>query len=200
MYTAEEKKKIILKIVDIYSQNISFDNLIKKSLESQGKKNINVKRAKAYLSIYNLNDIILNLNNIIFDGLKKNSKMIIKNKGVTEKIFSLVIKRIELSSKYKTFNLIVIRHLIKPENILFSKKLLFSICDQIWFLSGDKSVDFNYYSKRIILMKIYFSTFNFSLKDKSTNLNNTEDYLRNQLSYVSKIGKIKYKFKQIFNI
>ena len=49
MYTAEEKKKIILKIVDIYSQNISFDNLIKKSLESQGKKNINVKRAKEYL-------------------------------------------------------------------------------------------------------------------------------------------------------
>ena len=47
------------------------------------------------------------------------------------------------------------KKIFKPNLILGSNKILFKIADEIWFLSGDKSTDYNYYTKRIILMKIY---------------------------------------------
>ena len=54
--------------------------------------------------------------------------------------------------------------------ILGSNKILFKIADEIWFLSGDKSTDYNYYTKRIILMKIYALTFSFFVFDDSKDL------------------------------
>ena len=63
--------------------------------------------------------------------------------------------------------------------ILNSSKLLFKIADEIWYLSGDRSTDYNYYTKRFILMKIYALTFSFYIFDRSLNLENTKIFKTN---------------------
>ena len=89
--------------------------------------------------------------------------------------------------------------MIKPCNLIFSKKLLFKISDDIWNFSGDKSLDFNYYSKRIILMKIYFSSFRFWINDHSIKKKQTDEFVNDQLKITSKIGKYKSLFKEGLN-
>ena len=76
--------------------------------------------------------------------------------------------------------------------------MLFSISDEVWFVSGDSSTDFNYYTKRFILMNIYVSTFLYFLKDSSEDFSKTENLLDKQIKAVLKFGKLKSKIMNIF--
>jgi ubiquinone biosynthesis protein COQ9 len=85
--------------------------------------------------------------------------------------------------------------IFKPNLLLNSNKILFKIADEIWFLSGDKSTDYNYYTKRIILMKVYALTFSFFIFDNSKNLERTRNFLDKEIDIVLKFGKFTNKIK-----
>ena len=85
---------------------------------------------------------------------------------------------------------------MKPNSILSANKILFKIADEIWFLAGDKSTDYNYYTKRIILMKIYAITFSFFVFDDSKNLEKTKKFLDKEINIVLKFGNLKKKVKK----
>ena len=76
--------------------------------------------------------------------------------------------------------------------------MLFNISDEVWFVSGDSSTDFNYYTKRFILMNIYVSTFLYFLRDSSEDFSKTENLLDKQIKAVLKFGKLKSKIMNIF--
>ena len=97
-----------------------------------------------------INDVFLYLNEMISLKLRNQTKEKLKKLSVSEKIKFLLLKRLELLDKEKINYKVVLRYLILPKNLLFTSNLLFKICDEIWFLAGDKSLDFNYYSKRMI--------------------------------------------------
>ena len=80
--------------------------------------------------------------------------------------------------------------------IVSSNKTLFKIADEIWFLAGDKSTDYNYYTKRIILMNIYAITFSFFVFDNSKDLERTKKFLDKEISAVLKFGNLKNKLKK----
>ena len=80
--------------------------------------------------------------------------------------------------------------------IVSSNKTLFKIADEIWFLAGDKSTDYNYYTKRIILMNIYAITFSFFVFDNSKDLERTKKFLDREISAVLKFGNLKNKLKK----
>ena len=61
----------------------------------------------------------------------------------------------------------MLKFLLRPGNILMSIKMLHENSDFIWNLSGDKSNDFSYYSKRGLLSMIYLATLIYWLNDKS---------------------------------
>ena len=61
----------------------------------------------------------------------------------------------------------MLKFLLRPGNIFMSIKMLHENSDFIWKLSGDKSNDFSYYSKRGLLSIIYLSTLIYWLNDKS---------------------------------
>jgi ubiquinone biosynthesis protein COQ9 len=86
--------------------------------------------------------------------------------------------------------------IFKPNLLLNSNKILFKIADEIWFLSGDKSTDYNYYTKRIILMKVYALTFSFFIFDNSKNLERTRNFLDKEIDIVLKFGKFTNKIKK----
>ena len=45
-----------------------------------------------------------------------------------------------------------------PQNITSSMEELAKLADEMWFLSGDRSVDFSWYTKRATLSAVYAST------------------------------------------
>ena len=126
-------------------------------------------------------------NKMFIDSKKIN----ISNMKISKKIYEIILFRIKknLNNKQlirKTF--IALSH---PKNSLLGMTSLYKAVDNIWFISGDYSSNFNYYTKRLILAGIYTSVLLFWLNDDSKNLKKTEKFLNKQLKKISFIGKIK---------
>jgi len=79
--------------------------------------------------------------------------------------------------------------------ILLAVKNSFKIADQIWFLIGDKSTDYNFYTKRLILAKIISRSFLVFLKDETNELEKTKSFIDAQIENVMKFEKFKAKVK-----
>ena len=115
-----------------------------------------------------------------------------------EKITYFVFKRLKviegICDKKTLFFLMT-----KPRYLKTSNKILFNIADEIWFLSGDRSTDMNYYSKRIILMNVYASVFSYFVFDKSKNAHKTLNFLERKINFVLTFGKMKGKLQSFFS-
>ncbi len=62
------------------------------------------------------------------------------------------------------------------------------LSDEIWYLSGDTSVDSSWYTKRASLSAIYASTELFMTTDKSPNYNDTREFLDRRFRDVQVVG------------
>ena len=89
--------------------------------------------------------------------------------------------------------------LMLPQHASLAILSLYNTADQIWFLAGDKSTDFNFYSKRAILMGIYSSTLIYWVNNNKT-IKNTKTFLDKQLNSFSKIPKMKQRVKSVVDI
>jgi len=182
----------------------NFDSLNYKNLSNMvecKKLGIEPEQCSRYLSSFfpkGINDVFLNFNEMIRLKLQDLTKLKLKKLSVSEKIKFLLFSRLEILEKEKINFKPLLRYLILPQNLLFTNKLLFKVCDEIWFLAGDKSLDFNYYSKRIILMNIYSTGLIYWVFDKSPKKIKSNEFISKQIKNVSKIGKFKYWVKNIF--
>ena len=64
-----------------------------------------------------------------------------------------------------------------PANSKNTFDLLWDFADDIWVMCGDRSDDINYYTKRLIFIKVYASTELYMLTDKSKDYEETWSYL-----------------------
>ena len=71
----------------------------------------------------------------------------------------------------------MLKFLLRPGNIFMSIKMLHQNSDFIWKLAGDKSNDFNYYSKRGLLSMVYLATLIYWLNDKSNKGIGTKNFI-----------------------
>ena len=76
----------------------------------------------------------------------------------------------------------------QPSHVPTSIKELSLLSDEIWYLSGDTSVDSSWYTKRASLSTIYASTELFMTTDKSLNYNNTKEFLDRRFRDVQVVG------------
>ena len=197
MFSNDLKKKVIEEIVLNSSSKLDDASLIENTLKIFKVKKKDLVRASNYFFPNGLQDVIFeysNLNNLKFRKEIKNDE--IKNLKIREKIFFLVMKRIRFNSIEISKNLT--KYLTVNKNIILTNRLLFSIADEIWFLAGDRSLDFNYYTKRLLLMKIYVLTFLMWLRDASEKNIKTENLLRFQINNVLRFGKLKSKITDLF--
>ncbi|WYZ34365.1 hypothetical protein EsH8_I_000641 [Colletotrichum jinshuiense] len=72
----------------------------------------------------------------------------------------------------------------QPSYAPASIKELAKLTDEIWFLSGDTSVDPSWYTKRASLSMIYASSELFMTNDKSIGFQDTREFLRRRLNEV----------------
>ena len=82
-----------------------------------------------------------------------------------------------------------------PSNILSGAKCYSKTCDLIWRYAGDKSEDFNYYTKRGLLLCVYTSSRLFYLSDNSKDFIKTKEFIATSLERIINIAKIKDKVK-----
>ena len=86
----------------------------------------------------------------------------------------------------------MLKVLLRPGNIFMSIKMLHQNSDFIWNLAGDKSNDFNYYSKRGLLSRVYLATLIYWLNDKSSKGIGTKNFISKSVDgIVDGVSKFK---------
>ena len=73
-------------------------------------------------------------------------------------------------------------------NIPASLKELNALSDEMWYLAGDTTVDFSWYTKRASLAAVYASSELFMTTDTSNDFALTEEFLDRRLEDVRKVG------------
>ena len=190
------RNKILLRLLKNITEYEDFDDALLSTLSQLRINQDKFYEIKQDLLPKGISSLMKELNliiNQIIDKEQKPSKF--KNYKINEKIKYFVIRRLmvfqNLVDKRKFF-----KKILKPNLIVSSNKTLFKIADEIWFLAGDKSTDYNYYTKRIILMNIYAITFSFFVFDNSKDLERTKKFLDKEISAVLKFGNLKNKLKK----
>ena len=117
---------------------------------------------------------------------------------VHERVRELLILRLKIVAKDKDLFKKTFSYLALPHNLKISTRVLYKTVDEIWFLSGDISTDFNFYSKRIILASIYTSTIIHFVNNE--NIDETNLILNKLLKKVSLIPKFKNKFTNTLGV
>ena len=190
------RNKILLRLLKNITEYEDLDDALLSTLSQLKINQDKFYEIKQDLLPKGLSSLMKELNLIINQTIDKEQKPSrFKNYKINEKIKYFVIRRLmvfqNLVDKRKFF-----KKILKPNLIISSNKTLFKIADEIWFLAGDKSTDYNYYTKRIILMNIYAITFSFFVFDNSKDLERTKKFLDKEISAVLKFGNLKNKLKK----
>jgi ubiquinone biosynthesis protein COQ9 len=115
-----------------------------------------------------------------------------KPKKIREQIaLALEIRLMEVVSKNVTLNNSAF--FMIPTNILTGNESACHTCDLIWKYTGDKSTDFNYYTKRGLLLPVYLSARAFYFADDSKNHQATREFIKNALDNIINIASFKNK-------
>jgi ubiquinone biosynthesis protein COQ9 len=78
----------------------------------------------------------------------------------------------------------------QPSYVPASAAELWRLSDEIWFLSGDTSVDTSWYTKRASLSTIYAATEVFQTQDTTPDFRDTERFLDERLGDLKTLGNV----------
>jgi ubiquinone biosynthesis protein COQ9 len=121
-----------------------------------------------------------------------------KQMKIRDKIKNLVKIRLEINQKYKA-QLSKMVQFYTSKNSIYALKNSYKTADLMWRTIGDNSTDFNFYSKRIILAKIYIRVIYCFVSDQSENNQKTLNLLDNQIEKVMQFSAFKFKIKNNFS-
>jgi len=112
---------------------------------------------------------------------------------IHKRIRKVLLSKISLMNKDKSFYRSIFLNLLIPKKNFSLSSQLYNSVDQLWFIAGDSSTDFNFYTKRLILSGIYSRVMLFFFNNN--NQEELENILDESLKRVSKIPEIKSKLK-----
>lgn len=118
-----------------------------------------------------------------------------ENLKVREKIALAVKTRIELLAPHRDAARQASLYLMKPQHSPLALRLTSKTVNEIWYWAGDKSTDYNYYTKRLLLGGVYTSTLAFWMRDESEGYTKTWDFLNKRIENVLALPKFPQKAK-----
>ena len=190
-----DKYKILSLVLKNLRSEKDFNSCLSKTLTDLKLSETAKEKIVNEIAHDGINSFVLNINNFLNDELKKKIPQNFKNFRVNEKIRFLVILRLKLIDEF--FNKVdLVKLALKQNSFVKLNQMIFNVSDEIWFLSGDTSTDFNYYSKRGILMNIYSLSYLYNLNQED--FSKTEKFINKQIDLTLTFGKVKSKFKKIF--
>jgi len=150
-------------------------------------------------------NLIVQIADILFEDLdkkflKETKLKVNKINKITQKIHFLLSVRFKIENKSSELINKVLAYLIKNNKYDKVITYIYSVADLMWNCSNDRSVDFNYYSKRLILSFVYSKIL--FIKFFKTNLkqNEIEKEISKSLDQVKIISKFKLKLNFIRSI
>jgi len=194
-----------MKKINLHSMRLDILNVAKKHIILNGwndtvflsiakKKQFKIEEIRAlfpkgYRSLLEL--YLINTDQEMTKACKKIDLIRIKTH---ERIKAIILMRLKINEKDKELAKRTFFTLMLPQHARLAASSLYNTIDQIWYLAGDNSTNFNFYTKRGILSGIYLSTILYWLNKKNSEFKKTEQFLNLQLNNVSKIPKIKKRF------
>ena len=192
--------EVKIKLVKSMLSHVPFDGWSWTAME-QGAVDINFKKNKSEnerLEIYKtffINGSIDFINifaEIIDSRVQENyNSLDSKPQRIPEKIKKLILMRLDFCLPYREAIRSSLFFTALPQNSKQSIKILYTTCNHIWRLAGDKSTDFSFYTKRLSLASVYMSTLLFWLNDTSSEQEETGYFLERRLVDISMISKLK---------
>jgi ubiquinone biosynthesis protein COQ9 len=117
------------------------------------------------------------------------------NMRIRDKIFTAVKTRLELNQDKKEVLKRLVKYFLNPIHTPKGLSFNWRTVDKMWYAAGDTSTDYNFYTKRTLLMGVYDSTLLYFLNDDSEDHQKTWEFLNHRIDNVLKLGNIK-KVKQ----
>ena len=157
------------------------------------------------LDFFDKQEILIKISDLLFEDLDKKFLSEVKSKvnkisKTNDKISFLLNKRFQIEKKNKDLIKIFLIHLIKSNNSNKVLNYIYSVSDIMWKHSNDRSVDFNYYTKRLILSSVYLKILILTFyKDNLTQKDLDKEILKS-LEHVKLISQFKIKLDFLKNI
>ena len=121
----------------------------------------------------------------------------LKGMGVRQRIAAAVRLRLELEHSHREAVRAALAYCAMPQNAHLSLTCLYHTVDTVWFATGDKSTDFNFYSKRALLAGAYGMTLLYWLDDSSENYEESWAFLDRRLEDVMRVGQAKANLQRL---
>ena len=193
-FTKLVKEKILKYLYKNY-QNIDFNNI---------DKDIFFKKITG-LNFLEKEELILTISNLFIEDLDKNflnetKAYINKIKKTNEKISFLLNKRFQVEKKNKDLIKKIFIHLIKNNNSNKVLNYIYSVADTMWKHSNDQSVDFKYYTKRLILSSVYLKILILIFYRENLTDKEIDNEIQKSLEHIKLISQFKIKFDFLKNI
>ena len=128
--------------------------------------------------------------------LEKKVKKKIKNeKSISKRVNFILFELIKLLNEDKATSLYFLNYISRKP--IYLKKITIKFSDRVWRLLDDKSVDFNYYTKRLILSQILINSVLYWRG--SNDLSKTGIFIDKQIFLLGKFGYYKSNFKKFIS-
>ena len=121
-------------------------------------------------------------------------KMIAASAALTEarvsgRVKAIIALRLRMNQPHKEAIRRAASVLALPGNARTAAAIMARTVDAIWQAAGDRSADFNWYTKRATLTAVYGSTMLFWLRDNSGDDSDTMAFVERRLRGVGRIGR-----------
>jgi ubiquinone biosynthesis protein COQ9 len=116
---------------------------------------------------------------------------------IRERIAAGVLARLEILLPHREAVRRSLSLFATPLNLPRGAKLLYNTVDTIWHAAGDRSTDFNFYTKRGLLAGAYAATTLYWLDDRSDGTEATKAFLDRRLAEVLAIPKLQERVGQL---
>ncbi|MFD2263735.1 COQ9 family protein [Lacibacterium aquatile] len=125
--------------------------------------------------------------------------------GLAQAVDMKVRQRVTLAVRLRLMHLARHREAVRrtfsvlalPGNQLLAGRILYRTVDEIWHACGDRSADFNFYTKRGLLAAVYSATVMVWLDDDSDGFTDTWDFLDRRIVDVMKIPQAVSSLKDL---
>jgi len=157
------------------------------------------------LVFFDKKELLIKISGLFFDDLDKRFLTEIKSKinkitKTNEKIFFLLNKRFQVEKKNKDLIKKFFIHLIKDNNSSKVLTYIYSVSDVMWEYANDRSVDFNYYTKRLILSSVYLKILILSFYKNNLTQKDLNEEISKSLEHVKLISQFKIKLDFFKNL
>jgi ubiquinone biosynthesis protein COQ9 len=114
-----------------------------------------------------------------------------------EKVALAVRLRLQANMPHREAIRRAVATLALPIHAALAARLLYRTVDAVWHAVGDRSTDYNFYTKRMLLAGVYSSTVLFWINDKSADCAETWAFLDRRIADVMQIPKAMARLNKI---